>query len=427
MPVSPRDEWLLYFLRGDGGAPKTLPREGLSHSDWEVLIEESGRHGLAPLFYQRLKAFPGDSPVPVWVSRRLRLLYLQNAGRNMNLYQGLVKVLEVMEKNHIPVIALKGAHLAELVYGNIALRPMSDLDLLVKKKDLIRVEEKLLELGYRPIQGPIQGPIEGPIEDARKVTGRNYHFVYWMAEKELSLEIHWTLIRPDYPFDIDLEGQWARSRTAVIGNSAVRVQSPEDLILHLCLHTGKDLFDKGLKLTCDLSETIRHYGQEMDWDQVLFGSRQWGIEKFVYLALRLAKELLNASVPEDLLKTLRPDDFAEPYLVSARALIFEKIRDSEALFFTTNLARLWGPGRFSEKAAIFLKRVFPPPELMARIYPVTADSLKVYFYYPKRIKDILQGHSRQVWRLLVRDERMTALAERKNKLAPLMDWLNWPD
>lgn len=415
MPLSRTDQWLLHCLRPEAGELKTNPPEGLSDSDWEVLIEASVRHSLTPLFYHRLKALPVDSPVPDWVRRRLRLLYLRNAGRNINLYQSLGEVLTSLGKNNIPVMALKGAHLAELVYGNIALRPMSDLDLLVKEKDLMKVEEKLLEMGYRPI------------EDERKVTKKNYQFAYRLPGKGLCLEIHWTLIRADYAFDIDLEGQWERSRPAVIGNGAVRVQSPEDLLLHLCLHNCKDLFEKGLKLLCDLSATIHHYEKVMDWDQVLLRSRQWGIEKFVYLALRLAVELWNASVPEDLLKAFRPDDFDEPYLVLARELIFEKIQDPDALFFTTHMARVWGPGRFPEKIALLLKRIFPSRELMARIYPVTANSLKVYFYYPQRIKDILRGHSRQVRRLLGRDEKMMALAEQKNKWVPLMDWLEWPE
>lgn len=414
MLISPSDELLLYFLHRDAGEPETDFLKGLSNSDWEILIEKSDRHNVTPLFYHRLKALPPEAPIPDWVRRKLRFLYLQNAGRNMNLYQGLREVLEVLGKNDIPVIVLKGAHLAELVYGNIALRPMCDLDLLVKEKDLMIVEEKLLELGYRPIK------------DDRQVKGKNQHFAYRLPDKEVCVEIHWTLIRVDYPFDIDLEGQWERSRPAVIGNATVRVQSPEDLLLHLCLHTCKaHLFDKGVKLLCDLSATIQYYEKEMDWDQVLIRSRQWGIEKFVYLTLRLAAELLNAPVPEDPLETIRPNDFDEAYMVLARALIFEKTQEPDALFFTTNMARVWGPGPFSKKMALFLKRVFPSPELMTRIYPVTADSLRVYFYYPKRIKDILQAHSRQVWRLLRRDERMAALAEQKNKLVPLMDWLEW--
>lgn len=416
MTLSRTNALLLYFLRSGAEKTKCPGLEGLSASDWEALIKESGRHDVAPLFYQRLKAFPPDSPIPDWMRRRLRLLYLQNAGRNTNLYHSLGKVLEVLRKNHIPVIALKGAHMAELVYGNIALRPMCDLDLLVKEKDLLRVEEILLDLGYRPV------------EDERQVSEKNRHFAYRLPGKELYVEIHWTLIRADYPFDIDLEGQWERARPAVIGNCAVWVQAPEDLLLHLCLHTCKDhLFENGLKFLCDLTETIGHYANEMDWNQVLFRSRQWGIEKSVYLTLRLAVELLKASVPEDLLKAIRPNDFEESYMGMAKTLIFEKTQDPDLLSFTADMARVWGPGRFSKKAVLFLKRVFPPPELMSRIYPVAAGSLRLYFYYPKRIKDVLQWHGSQVWRLLRRDERLTALAKHKYKIIPLMDWLGWPE
>ena len=56
------------------------------------------------------------------------------------------------------------------------------------------------------------------------------------------------------------------------------------------------------------------------------------------------------------MKTIRPDDFDEPYLVLARALIFEKIQDPDALFFTTNMARVWGPGRFPKKIRSFIKK-----------------------------------------------------------------------
>ncbi len=96
----------------------------------------------------------------------------------------------------------------------------------------------------------------------------------------------------------------------------------------------------------------------MDWDQILFRSRQWGIEKSVYLTLRLVVELLKASVPEDLLTAMRSDDFKEPYLGMAKRLIFEKTQDPDLLSFTTDMARIWGHGRFAEKGRAFFKKGF---------------------------------------------------------------------
>jgi len=416
MPLSRTAALLLYFLRPEAGKTGCPGLEGLSNSDWEVLIETSGRHGLTPLFYQRLKAFPPDSPIPDWVRRRLRLLYLQNAGRNMNLYHGLGKVLEVLGKNHIPVIALKGAHLAELVYGNIALRPMVDLDLLVKKKDLPGVEEKLLEIGFVPTA------------PQKKMTEIHHHVVYRWPEKEINIEVHWDIIGSAYPFNVDIEGQWNRARPAVFDGVEILVQCPEDLLLHLCLHTARDLYQTGLKPLCDLLEIIRRNQDKMDWDQVFLRSGQWGIGKFVYLTLNLTKELLGAAVPEDLLKTIRPPDFQERVIDWAREQIFAvRARNSANLFLSPNIAQLWGNERLQGKASLFLKRTFPSPEEMVKLYPSASGSVWIYFYYLVRLKDILQRHSRQVWRLLRRDEALKALAKQENNFTSLKEWLGWSE
>ena len=76
--------------------------------------------------------------------------YLENAARNLRLYDNLCKVLKILRRDGIPVIVLKGAHLAELVYGNRALRFMGDLDLLVQKDDVMRVDALLIEMGCTP-------------------------------------------------------------------------------------------------------------------------------------------------------------------------------------------------------------------------------------------------------------------------------------
>jgi hypothetical protein len=414
MLISPSDELLLSFLRLEAGEPKTDFLEGLSHSDWEVLIEKSARHSVTPLFYQRLKAFPPDSPVPDWVRRKLRLIYLQNAGRNMNLYQGLGEVLKILEKNNIPVIALKGAHLAELVYGNIALRPMWDLDLLVKKKDLSRVEEKLLEIGF------------APIAPQKKMTEIHHHAVYRWPGKGICIEVHWHIIGSAYPFHVDIEGLWHRARPAVFDGLEVLVQCPEDLLLHLCLHTARDFYQTGLKPFCDLLEIIRRNENNIDWDQVFLRSGQWGIGKFVYLTLNLTKELLGASVPEDLLKTIRPQDFEESIMDWAREQIFTaRTRNSANLFLSPNIAQLWGHRRLPGKAILFLKRTFPSPEEMAKLYPTASDSLWIYFYYLVRLKDLLRRHNRQAWRLLRDDKAMKALAKQENNFISLKEWLGW--
>jgi hypothetical protein len=384
----------------------------MSRTDWEDLLRTSALHGVTPLLYHCLTTFHADVPIPAEVIRELRCCYLRNAGRNMHLYHELGKVLVRLRQAGIPVIALKGAHLAEAVYGNIALRPMNDVDLLVRTEDLAQVDKKLLELGYLP-------------NDCNRLTaGDNYHFAYSLPNKGLSVEVHWTFLPSNLPFGIDMDGQWKRSRRATLGRVEVSVLCPEDLLLHLCLHASKHLFDIWLKPFCDISATIRHYGEEIDWDQVLIRSGQAGIANAVYLTLELARELMGAPVPEKLLNAIKPDDFDERFIAMAKGRIFETgPRSVDGLSLPPNAFQFFGSKRFLNKAVLFLKRVFPSREEMSRMYQAPSDSPRIYFYYPVRIRDLLLRYGRLGWQLMRRTEGMRGLAKREKEITPLRDWL----
>jgi len=200
------DELLLYCLGMGADKTRAARLEQLSASDWDDLIQQSVRHGVTPLLYQRFTTTNTSAPIPATVMQRLREIYLYSAKENIRLYHELAKVLKTLQNDGISVIALKGAHLAEVVYGNIALRPMVDTDLLVRKADLSRVEEKLLEMGYGSPERP---SIE---EQCEKV----HHLVRFTKPDVFSIEIHWTIELPTSPFEIDVDGLWERARPATI-------------------------------------------------------------------------------------------------------------------------------------------------------------------------------------------------------------------
>ena len=58
-------------------------------------------------------------------------VYLASAHRNLRLFGELRQILRAFNAAGLSVIPLKGACLAEMIYGNIALRPMVDVDLLL--------------------------------------------------------------------------------------------------------------------------------------------------------------------------------------------------------------------------------------------------------------------------------------------------------
>lgn len=413
MDQSQIDGFLLHCLRaspdktGDG---KAAP---LSEADWEDLLQQSDRHKITPLFYHRLRTSHPDIPIPANITDKLRQAYLENAARNLRLYHNLCAVLQLLRRDHIPVIVLKGAHLAELVYSNQALRFMGDLDLLVKKADLMRVDALLLEMGCTPTV-------------IHRIVGKdNNEFVYVMPKRDVSLEIHWSLLPSMIPFTIDTDGQWERSRPVLIAGVDAAVLCPEDLLLHLCLHAGcTHGFEPGLKLFCDISEILQHNGGVMDWGLVLRRTREWGIGKCVYLTLKLTRELLGLALPEGLLEALKPSEFDERFAALARDQIFSRRpRTGPPLSMWPAVARFWGSVRLRDKVTLFLKGFFLPREAMARLYPAPADSLRIYYYYVVRLRDLLRVYGPDIWGWLRRDKEMRALAKEGKDLTTLKDWL----
>ena len=253
----------------------------------------------------------------------------------------------------------------------------------------------------------------------------NNEFVYIMPKRDVSLED--TLEHPAFCVSLCHRHRWAmeRSRPVLIAGVDAAVLCPEDLLLHLCLHAAcSHGFAAGLKPFCDISEIIQHDGGGMDWGVVQRRTREWGIGKCVYLTLKLARELLGVALPEGLMEAFKPNDFDEGFVALARDQIFSRrLRTRPALSMRPASARFWGSARLKNKVFLFLRGVFLPREAMALLYPPPADSIRIYFYYVVRLRDLLRVHGRDVWGWLRHDEEMQAFAKEGKDLTTLKDWL----
>jgi len=399
---------LLTSLGYSSEAAKRVRLVRVSADEWHTVVELSQQHSITSLLYHRLKSLnlslPGD------ISQELELEYLKQAQRNIRLYHELGKLLRLLQEKNIAVIVLKGAYLAEAVYDNIGLRRMSDVDLLVKKNDLQRVEQELFALGFMP-------------EDRNRVIAQiNYHFAYRQPGNGLRLEIHWAIVPSSSLFQIDVDGLWSRSQPVILAQAGAQALSPEDLLLHLCQHTAKHSYDMQLRMLCDIGEVVRCYGAQLDWQEISARSRQWGVLRAVYVILRLARELLDAAVPAEWLASIRPDDFDELYL----DLVREQIVDNRAagnMQQTFGVTRMWAAKGLGRKLALARDRLFPAREAMALKYPAPANSWRIYLYYPARILYVLLRHGATLWGLVRGDPKTRTAAEHTNEVTALREWL----
>jgi len=396
-------EHLCQLLTGDGPETPIEVNPG-STNDWSNIGDQAFSHGLAPLLYRRLKSASRQTSVPADTWERLRLTYFANASRNMRLYRGLGPVLQCLRSSGIRVIVLKGAYLAEAVYDNVALRPMCDVDLMVPRAESPRAHAVLLDMGG-------SCPL---FEDVELCCRRRRHLPP-VVVRGLAIEIHWTIASPTGPVRINAAGLWDRARRTTIAGVEVLALSPEDTLLHLCLHFCYQHRLVGLRSLCDVAETLRRFRGEMDWTQVVERAREWRASRYVGLTLHLARSVLGAGVPDDVLERLVPDGLDQRLLATAREAVLAANGYGQWMSFFDMV----GIQSLGDKAKLSWKRVFLSRDEMAAIYPASRSVRYLHFYYALRLGQVIRtycSHARRRARLMVQSRG-------RDRKASLVRWL----
>jgi hypothetical protein len=374
----------------DGSDPGTT-LAGLSPGDWDQLLNQVERHGLAPLFEHRLRSVCPGFPIPGEYSPRLKKAVHIGVGRSLRISDDLSRMLEMLAAAGIPVIVLKGAHLASLVYQRFEFRQMKDVDLLVSVADLQRTADILEQLGYAPVEE----------FDPRSIRGRAQHLPLFTRDGAVPVEVHWQIERPSSPYRVDLEGLWARAKPARVAGAGVRVFSPEDLLLHTCLHAAyHHRFIVSLQVFADVRAILERHGAELDWEAVAVRAGRWGAVRPVHLCLYLARMLTGAEVPAEWLRRLEPNGFHPDLVAAARQQVQRYTSDSPGIpRISRKHARLWGLEWPWGRPSFWLGRIFLSRRALSRKYPRAGEAGRsLLYYYPVRIRDLLLGIGRAAGR-----------------------------
>jgi hypothetical protein len=295
----PETELLLCCARAGAGPKRAgriraLLREEL---DGTRLVQTALRHGTMPLLYRSLVAACPEA-VPAAILDQLRDHFHNNARRNFFLAGELLKCLELLGAHGIPAVPYRGPVLAASAYGDLALRQFDDLDILVHKQDVVRARDLLVSRGYRP---------EFQLTRAQEAAYLRDQSEYKVLRDEgmLIVELHWRFTEGYFSFPLDPEQLWQRLETVSLAGREVRTFSAEDVLLILCVHGTKHLWER-LGWICDVARWLGVHGG-MDWGWVMERAAALGSERMLFLGLFLANDLLGAPLPEDVLQRVQAD------------------------------------------------------------------------------------------------------------------------
>jgi hypothetical protein len=397
-------------LSQDGGGVSSERLAGLSPDAWPPLLEMARVQKVGALLYHRLVSRGWAGAVPPAALAAARQACRNTAAANLRLYEELAAVAAALRAADIPVIVLKGPHVASAVYGDPALRHMADLDLLVQVRDLERAADVVRAQGY----------VSQTPYTIGTILRTCHHLPPLIKARATTIELHWNIVPPGLPCEVEPAELWGRATPARIVGVDVLGLAADDLLLHLCLHTSySDLFGLGLQPSCDIAETIRRHRDTLDWRRIIGCARRWRAARGVYLALRVANELVGAAVPDDVLDDLRPATFDETLLTAASVQILEGVPASWAI--TRHIASFSTSTSLTRKVGIVLRRLFVSPPELARCYGLAHDSPRVYLYYPVRLRGLLVRNWPFARALRRGDPEVVLTARRKARLASWLD------
>ncbi len=290
------------------------PLPPIAAEDWGRIVRLAQRLGVSPLLARRVRQRDLEPTLPDDVRQSLRDLYYLNAARNTLLLRELAGVLTALSAHEVPVIVLKGAYLAEAVYGDLALRPMADVDLLVPQRAVRRAADVLAGLGYQPTG--TASPEFHPRPGAKHLPPLA------RPGAHAGIELHWSLVDAGDAPAINPREWWQSSTPATVGGAPARALCPEELVLHLSLHLVHcHRFSQDFRALADLAATMVRFADDLDWDRVLALATRRRWRGGVLLALWLAHQWLGAPLPGQVVSEIQRDAAAVARVAEARILL----------------------------------------------------------------------------------------------------------
>ena len=291
--------------------------------------------------------------------RELQLRYLR-------MQHACGRVLATLHQASTAVVCMRGVSVTESLYGDqAALRPISDMDLLLDERQMLNAKQALWDIGFRP--------------DSK------YRNIYFRGD--ISIDLHyeplgieriqmWKYLTPLRIDDFMKHAQEGE----LVGETALLLL-PRVNLPYLCFHALKHSFERLVWLK-DIALLANRVSEAGEWDEVLQGIREYRLERPCFYALAYVKAHLKASVPEEVLEKIKPEmGFVE------RSLFRRHMNHQVIPFLAERIFARMQPD-FSHRLRFWRETIYPRYEVRAQM--VETGCVKCNFIR-KRLKQLAKA------------------------------------
>jgi hypothetical protein len=254
---------------------------------------EHASQGLLPLVYRQLDRLGIDDPgLP-----KLRGIYRRTWYMNQLLLDRLKGTLEAVQAGGGDPLVVSSWELPLHYYGDLGLRAVAALHLLVRPDSVARAARVLADQGWT-----------GPAEASASFVQSRHYARYEHANGDRCL-LYWRLFHEfsDPRRGVEPENLWEHPIDLELRGVAARALSPTDELLNVCVSGARLRRWPSVTWVADAMTVLGAPDSSIDWQRVLRQARRLRATLRVHDALSFLGQELDAPVPAYVLDELREE------------------------------------------------------------------------------------------------------------------------
>lgn len=279
---------LLRAVLGQGEAARQNWRAWIADVNIERL--DHGTTRLLPLlYYNAVLQGVAEDEIPAKIKGVCR----HGWSRNQVLLRAVEPMLRELQESGIDFMLIKGGALLLTAYdGDSRLRPLSDVDVMVRPGQLARAADVTRESGWRRKSPDIDDALDFAFEEGYRLRLRD-HALLEVYDRGLA------------------EPAWEKPARATLGGLDVLVPDPTSLLFHICVYGLYPPLPPPIRWAADASLLLRKHGPKIKWEELERRARDAGVVPQVQAALEFLQRECAAVVPQ-----IKRTSFAGEYLIT---------------------------------------------------------------------------------------------------------------
>src|SRR5690349_11787299 len=264
--------------------------------DWDHLIATAFNHGLLPLLQKNLANRAADL-VPGHVLSRLKRESVANSQSVLHLIGKQLHAYRLLRDRGMRVAIFKGAVLAQMAYGEVALRQAGDIDIIIDREHFAEARRLLESLGYE---------MTPQLTDAQLASHLASHCeIAFMRDEWFTIvDLHWDFAPRSFVFGLAVDDVMSRVREVSLSGTMVATFGDEDMVLYQSMHGAKHLWRR-LEWITSLAELIRA-SKDLDWDTVVQRAADAHATRMLALGLRLVEAFSDVQLEPRIFTNVDP-------------------------------------------------------------------------------------------------------------------------